>query len=109
MTKQNNYKDWFWSNLPAEESNTNQDLLAGYSHALEAENPFAAYPTTLLDQVTAYLKEIEETVVHVRLEEKERQLELVRGAASMFILQGDLKGAEVCQTIENLLRAADQA
>lgn len=107
MTNQNNYREWFWSHLPAEGLNSDLDILDEPQPALEKPTNPAAHPTNLLDQVKGYLHEIEDIVAQTRQEEQERQLELIRSIASMYILQGDIKGAEVCRKIENILLTND--
>lgn len=110
MTVQDNYKDWFWSNLDAEGLEQIPDaLLDQENFLLKSESVQPSYNDTHDTDISQFSDYIEKTQQATNLsivKEQEKYLEVVRVAANMYILQGDMRGAEICNTIETLLKSA---
>jgi hypothetical protein len=104
LEEQEKYKDWFWSNLDEEASNQKPGNLNDLT-ILEAIRITPGPLPTESDnfQLTDQLTQIRQAVEVASKAAQEEYIEIIRGAAAIFVLQGDLRSARVCQTLENLI------
>ena len=110
MTVQDNYKDWFWSNLDEEGLAQIPDALINQNNfTFKNESVPSSYDDTNDSDISQFNDFVEKTQQAANLsilKEQEKYLEVVRVAANMYALQGDMHGAEICNTIETLLKSA---
>jgi cysteinyl-tRNA synthetase len=104
VTEQNNYRELFWSNLADEDAKQNlEDLMNQTITEFRQGNAEPLIDDFDTDQFQKHLQQIQEASEQARKAERENQIELVRDAAEMYLLQGDLRGVEVCLEIESLI------
>lgn len=108
MTVQENYKEWFWSNLDEEGLKQNPDILIEQNISGDVEESIQASSNqTYTRQLNDYVNQIRQAAEQARLAEQEKHVEMLRVAAAMYKLQGDERGAAICKTIEDLIKATE--